>query len=41
MTIVEAITKVLKESAVGMTALDIYNKIIEENLYTFGAKSPQ
>lgn len=40
MTIVEAITKVLKESAVGMTALDIYNKIIEENLYTFGAKKP-
>lgn len=40
MTIVEAIVMVLKKHPAGMTSLEIYNSIIEQNLYTFGAKKP-
>ena len=40
-TIVDAITKVLSESDGGLTSLEIYNKIIEEDLYRFNAASPQ
>lgn len=40
MTIVEAIKEVLKDSSDGMTTHDIYYSIVDNNLYTFGAKNP-
>lgn len=40
MTIVEAIKAVLQQTPDGMTAKEIYDEIIENNLYTFGAKNP-
>lgn len=40
MTIVEAISCVLKTSKIGMTSIEIYKEIIKEDLYTFGAKNP-
>ena len=40
MTIVEAITYVLKDNVFGMTSKEIYEKIIEKGLYEFGAKDP-
>lgn len=40
MTIVEAIIYVLKQSNKGMTSVEIYNEIVKENLYVFGAKKP-
>lgn len=41
MTIVEAIKTVLKDRREGLTYNVIYNKIIENKLYTFGAKDPK
>lgn len=40
MTIVEAIKKVLESSAGGLTSREIYQKIIDANLYAFPAKKP-
>lgn len=40
MTIVEAIKTVLKETTEGMTAKEIYDKIVENKFYSFGAKNP-
>lgn len=40
MTIVESIVCVLKDSATGMTASEIYNEIVKRKLYCFGAKNP-
>lgn len=40
MTITEAIIEVLKDRPDGCTAEEIYDRIIENNLYSFGAKSP-
>lgn len=40
MTIVEAIKKVLENSAEGMTTQNIYDEIIANQLYSFGAKNP-
>lgn len=40
MTIVEAISCVLKKSKTGMTSSEIYKEIVKEELYVFGAKSP-
>lgn len=40
-TIVEAIKKVLSNSSGGLTSLEVYEKIIDGNLYTFKAMSPQ
>lgn len=40
-TIVEAIKIILKQYPNGLTSLEIYNKIIEEDLYQFNAISPQ
>lgn len=40
MTIVEAIKAVLSTSADGMTTQMIYDNIISQHLYTFGAKNP-
>lgn len=40
MTIVEAISYVLKKSKTGMTSTEIYKQIVKEELYTFGAKNP-
>lgn len=40
MTIAEAIKTVLSNSQDGLTSNEIYYKIIEENLYSFGAKNP-
>jgi len=40
MTIVEAIKKVLENNTEGMTASQIYDEIILQGLYSFGAKSP-
>ncbi len=39
-TIRAAAIKVLKEANTGLTAQQIYKKIIEKNLYSFGAKNP-
>lgn len=41
MTIVEAIKKVLIGSEQGLPYPDIYQKIIDQKLYTFGAKDPK
>lgn len=40
-TIVEAIKVVLSDCPEGLTSIEIYNKIVENNLYTFNAISPQ
>lgn len=40
-TIVDAIKTVLQDSYEGMTSQEIYNKIVERKLYTFGAKTPE
>lgn len=40
-TIVESIKKVLANFPDGLTSLEVYEKIIEANLYTFKAISPQ
>lgn len=40
MTIVESIKQVLSSDPTGMTAQAIYEKIVEKNLYSFGAKNP-
>ena len=40
-TIVDAIKTVLQDSCEGMTSQEIYNKIVERKLYTFGAKTPE
>lgn len=40
MTIVEAITAVLSGSSDAMTSKAIYDKIVEQKLYSFGAKDP-
>lgn len=40
-TIVDAIKTVLQDSSEGMTSQEIYNKIVEKKLYTFGAKTPE
>jgi len=40
LTIIEAAKTVLAAYPEGLTAEEIYNRIIEQNLYTFGAKNP-
>jgi len=40
MTIVESIKEVLASYKQGLTSRDIYSKIIEKSLYTFGAADP-
>lgn len=40
MTIVEAIKSVLTNVPEGLTAKEIYDQIVDKNLYTFGAKNP-
>jgi len=40
MTIVEAIKHVLSNTPDGLTAKEIYDQIVDNNLYTFGAKNP-
>lgn len=40
MTIVQAIQTVLKDAPEGLTANEIYQSIIRDNLYKFGAKDP-
>ena len=41
MTIIEAIKRVLEKEKQALTSKDIYEKIVEENLYSFGAKDPK
>lgn len=41
MTIIEAIKKVLIKEKEGLTSKEIYQKIIDRNLYNFKAKDPQ
>lgn len=41
MTIIEAIRTVLLKNGSGMTVEEIFDKIIENKLYTFGAKNPR
>lgn len=40
MTIVDAIKTVLSDTAEGLTAREIYDEIVKNNLYVFGAKNP-
>lgn len=40
MTITDAIVKVLMENSKGLTAKQIYEKIVEKKYYNFGAKNP-
>ena len=40
MTIIEAIKQVLSQNTSGLTSQKIYDKIIEQNLYVFGAQKP-
>lgn len=40
MTIIEAIKEVLKNEPNGLSSSDIYQRIIDNNLYQFGAKNP-
>lgn len=40
MTIVEAIKAVLTDEPEGLTSKEIYDQIIQQNLYVFGAKNP-
>jgi restriction system protein len=41
MTIIDAIKKILSEKEIGLTSREIYEKIIDKNLYSFGAKDPK
>lgn len=41
MTIIEAIKKILYKEKIGLTSKEIYEKIVENNLYSFGAKDPK
>ncbi len=41
MTISEAVTTVLKEANKPLSVQEIYDTIIQQNLYTFGAKNPK
>lgn len=41
MTIIEAIKKILLKETDGLTSKEIYEKIIEDDLYVFGAKDPK
>lgn len=40
MTIVEAIKTVLYQVPDGLTSKEIYDEIVKQNLYSFGAKNP-
>lgn len=40
MTIIEELSCALKKSKTGMTSMEIYKEIVEEDLCTFGAKNP-
>lgn len=40
MTIIEAIKEVLKNEPEGLSSAEIYRRIIDRNLYQFGAKNP-
>ena len=40
MTIIEAVRTVLQKSKAGMTSKEIYQAIVEQNLYVFPAKNP-
>lgn len=40
MTIIEAIKEVLQDELDGLSSAEIYQKIVEQNLYQFGAKNP-
>lgn len=40
-TIVEAIKQVLQTNTDGMTSQEIYKEIVQRNLYSFGAKTPE
>lgn len=40
MTIIEAIKEVLKNEPAGLSSAEIYQQIIDRNLYQFGAKNP-
>ena len=40
MTIIEAIKEILKSEPKGLTSSEIYQKIVDRNLYSFGAKNP-
>ena len=40
MTITDAVIKVLENEDEGLTLQQIYDKIIENNYYEFGAKKP-
>lgn len=40
MTIIESITIVMKQSSRALTSKEVYNQIIEQNLYNFPAKNP-
>ena len=41
MTIAEAAQTVLRDAGKPMSTQEIYDKIIRQNLYSFGAKSPK
>jgi len=41
MTIAKAAQTVLKNSNKPLTVQEIYNEVIKQNLYTFGAKNPK
>ena len=40
MTIIEAIKEVLKSESKGLSSAEIYQKIIDQNLYQLGVKNP-
>lgn len=40
-TIADAVYKVLSEYPEGLTVQEIYDKIVEQNLFVFGAKNPK
>ncbi|MBQ8014877.1 MAG: hypothetical protein IJ264_01670 [Clostridia bacterium] len=40
MTIVDAIVTILSNSKKGMTSKEIYKEIVDNSLYSFGAKEP-
>lgn len=41
MTIIEFIQKILSDEKSGLTSKEIYEKIVEKDLYAFGAKDPK
>ena len=41
MTIAEAVQTVLRDTGRAMNIQEIYDEIIRQNLYTFGAKNPK